>query len=71
MKTKSEEVAAIRSKADEELEKLVAQGVKVRPKDAWKKTIGTHKNDPYFESAVRLGAEWRRQQTWEKENADS
>ena len=34
MKTKSEEVAAIRSKADEELEKLAAQGVKVRPKDA-------------------------------------
>ena len=68
---KSEEVAAIRSKADEELEKLVVQGVKVRPTEAWKKTIGAHKNDPYFESAVRLGAEWRRRQTWEKENAAS
>ena len=45
---------------DPQMAKLAAMGVKVRPKYAWMKTFGRYKeDDPYHESAVRLGAEWR------------
>ena len=45
---------------DPQMAKLAAMGVKVRPKYAWMKTFGRYKeDDPYYESAVRLGAEWR------------
>lgn len=59
----------------ERLEKKVAElsarpnGVK-RKKD-WRRTIGAFKNDPDFENAVRLGREYREQQTYEKEIAGS
>ena len=58
-----------------ELEKQVAE-LKVRlissngTKD-WRRTIGIFQNDPDFEEAVRLGREYREQQTYEKEIAGS
>lgn len=59
----------------EQLEKRVAQlseGVvpSNRKKD-WRRTIGIFQNDPDFEEAVRLGREYREQQTYEKEIAGS
>jgi hypothetical protein len=57
------------------LEKKVAElsaGV-LRPKRSkdWRRTIGVFHNDPEFEEAVRLGREYREQQTYEKEIAGS
>ncbi|MDP1592277.1 MAG: hypothetical protein Q8M07_31235 [Prosthecobacter sp.] len=40
-------------------EKLRLQGMKVKPKDAWMKSFGRAREDKHFESAMRLGAEWR------------
>ena len=59
----------------EELEKKVAelsacQTHPARKKD-WRRTIGIFKDDPDFEEAVRLGREYRQQQTYEKEIAGS
>jgi hypothetical protein len=31
-------------------------------KDAWKRTIGAFKNDPFYDDMVRLGRAWRRRQ---------
>ena len=44
---------------DAAMKKLAATGVKVRPKSDYLKTFGRAKDDPCFESAARLGAEWR------------
>ena len=51
----------------EELEKTVAEltdkaGIPTRPKNPWR-TFGVFKDDPAFEEAVRLGREYREQQT--------
>jgi len=57
----------------EQLEKLVAQigsGSAGRAKDPWR-TYGVFKDDPEFEEAVRLGREYREQQTYDKEIAGS
>lgn len=59
----------------EALEKKVAEltgkpGLAVRKKDPWR-TYGAFKGDPDFEEAVRLGREYRGQQTYEKEIAGS
>lgn len=37
-----------------------------RKKNPWR-TFGVFQNDPGFEEAVRLGQEYRREQTFEKE----
>ena len=34
-------------------------GLAVKPFDAWKKTVGWAMDDPIYEEAMRLGAEWR------------
>lgn len=57
----------------QELEKKVAElSVKTtnspRQKNPWR-TFGIFQNDPDFEEAVRLGREYREQQTYEKEIA--
>ena len=58
----------------EELEKKVAE-LTARLTDPgskdWRRTIGIFQNDPEFEEAVRLGQEYRKQQTYEKEIAGS
>ena len=59
----------------EELEKKVAElsgkaGSPSGKKNPWH-TYGVFKDDPDFEEAVRLGREYREQQTYEKEIAGS
>ena len=59
----------------EDLEKKVAElssspSPAVRKKDPWR-TYGAFKDDPDFEEAVRLGREYREQQTYDKEIAGS
>ena len=60
----------------EALEKQVAemrqQLAEMKP-DAknWEHSIGIFENDPVFESAMKLGREWREAQTYEKEIAGS
>jgi hypothetical protein len=59
----------------EELERKVAE-LSERPissnrRKDWRRTIGIFHNDPDFEEAVRLGREYREQQTYEKEIAGS
>lgn len=59
----------------EKLEKMVAklsvQPIKSNRKKDWRRTIGLFRNDPDFEEAVRLGREYREQQTYQKEIARS
>ena len=60
----------------EELEKKVAElsaevlGLQPRKKD-WRRTAGTLEDDETTRSAERLGREYRKQQTYEKEIAGS
>jgi hypothetical protein len=59
----------------EELEKKVAElsskpDPAARRKDPWR-TFGIFKDDPDFQEAVRLGREYREQQTYDKEIAGS
>ncbi len=43
-----------------------------RAQKDWTRSAGIFaEDDPHFESAVRLGREWREQQTYEKEIAGS
>lgn len=42
-----------------------------KPKDGWMKSFGAFKDDPDYESAMKLGREWREAQTYEKEIAGS
>jgi len=58
-----------------ELEKKVAElsggaPIPARKKDP-RRTFGIFQNDPEFEEAVRLGREYRQQQTYDKEIAGS
>ena len=39
------------------------------PAKDWTRSTGAFANDPYHESAVQLGREWREAQTYEKEIA--
>jgi len=59
----------------EELERQVAElsgkpSLSVRKKDPWR-TFGIFKDDLDFQEAVRLGREYREQQTYDKEIAGS
>ena len=59
----------------EELKKKVAElsgkrDPAVRKQDPWR-TFGIFKDDPDFQEAVRLGREYREQQTYDKEIAGS
>ena len=40
-------------------EELRGKGFHVPPRDAWMKNIGWAKDDPVYDEAMRLGAEWR------------
>jgi hypothetical protein len=58
-----------------ELEKKVAELTShptppAKKKD-WRRTVGAFKDDPDFDEAIRLGREYREQQTYEKEIAGS
>ena len=59
----------------EELERKVAElsgkpALPARKKDPWR-TFAIFQNDPDFEEAVRLGREYRENQTYQKEIAGS
>ena len=51
--------AAKTAELDPELAKLAAMGVKVKPKYAWKESVGWAKDCPAYDEAMRLGADWR------------
>jgi hypothetical protein len=56
---------------EKKVEELSAQPAQsARKKDPWR-TFGIFKSDPDFEEAVRLGREYREQQTYDKEIAGS
>ena len=60
----------------EQLEKRVAELTDAleqarKPKQGWEKSFGAFKDDPHYESAMKLGREWREAQTYEKEIAGS
>ena len=60
----------------EQLEKQVAElggelAESRKSRNGWEKSFAAFKDDPDFESAVRLGREWREAQTYEKEIAGS
>lgn len=57
----------------EELERKVAEltAAAATPKKDWRRSIGIFANDPDFDEAMRLGREYREQQTYEKEIAGS
>jgi len=42
-----------------------------KPKKDWERSFGAFKDDPDYESAMKLGREWREAQTYEKEIAGS
>jgi hypothetical protein len=50
-----------KSEYDAVAKKLRAMGVHVPPRNAYLKTFGLAKNDPTFDEATDLGAEWRAQ----------
>lgn len=57
----------------EQLEKKVAElsagPIRSNRKKNWRRAIGVFESDPDFEEAVRLGREYREQQTYEREIA--
>jgi len=65
--TLEKRVAELETKVAE----LSAQPIRSNRKKDWRRTIGIFRNDPDFEQAVRLGLEYREQQTYAKEIAGS
>ena len=56
---------------EKEVAKLRGQLAELKPREKdWTRSIGIFANDPVFESAMKLGREWREAQTYEKEIAD-
>jgi hypothetical protein len=65
-------VQKAQSGVDEELRKLAAKGIDVKPPFAWQKSFGSAKDDPLFEEALRMGQQYRRTGKIEgDDNADS
>jgi len=56
---------------EKKLAELSSQPIRSNRKKDWRQTIGIFRNDPDFEEAVRLGREYREQQTYENEIAGS
>jgi len=57
--------------AAEKVAELAAQSTRSDRKKDWRRSIGVFRKDPDFEEAVRLGREYRDQQTYQKEIAGS
>ena len=63
-------MAATRNKqahAEEDKPPTPAKKTPPPAKTDWKRWIGWAKDDPTYEEALRIGAEYRRGLTWEKE----
>jgi hypothetical protein len=58
-------------KLEKKVAELSAQPTRSNRKKDWRRTIGMFRHDPEFEEAVRLGREYREQQTYAKEIAGS
>jgi hypothetical protein len=56
---------------EKKLAELSSQPIRSNRKKDWRHTIGIFRNDPDFEEAVRIGREYREQQTYENEIAGS
>ena len=56
---------------EKQLAELKARLISSNGTKDWRRTVGIFQNDPDFEEAVRLGREYREQQTYEKEIAGS
>jgi hypothetical protein len=56
---------------EKKVAKLSSQPIQSNRKKDWRHTIGIFRNDPDFEEAVRIGREYREQQTYENEIAGS
>lgn len=56
---------------EKRVDELSARIVATPGQKDWRRTIGIFQDDPDFEEAVRLGREYRQQQTYEKELAGS
>jgi hypothetical protein len=65
--TLEERVAELERKVAE----LTSQPTSLPKNKDWRRTVGAFKDDPHFDEAVRLGREYREQQTYEKEIAGS
>ena len=52
---------------EKEVAELRAQLAEMKPD--WRRSIGAFANDPVYDSAMKLGREWREAQTYEKEIA--
>ena len=59
MSTSAQESLAAAESEAVLFEKLRLQGVTVKPKNAWKQSIGWAKHSAEHQEAMRLGAEWR------------
>jgi hypothetical protein len=59
MKTSQTDVVTLEQREEALYEKLRLQGMVVKPKNAWRQSLGRAKGDAHFESAMRLGAQWR------------
>ena len=59
MTSSTQDALAAKEREAAFFEKLRLQGMKVKPKNAWMKSFGRARNDPHFEQAMKLGAEWR------------
>lgn len=58
-------------KLEKKVAELSAQPFRSNRKKDWRRTIGMFRKDPDFEEAVRLGREYREEQTYAKEIAGS
>lgn len=63
--------ALVLEKLEQQIAELSARVIGAARKKDWRRTVGIFQNDPDFEEAVRLGREYREQQTYEREIAGS
>ena len=57
---------------EQKLAELTAQVLELRPRQKdWRRTVGSMEDDEVTREAERLGREYRKQQTYEKELAGS
>lgn len=56
---------------EQQVAELMSEGRTSPLKKDWRRAIGAFADDPTFDEAERLGREYRKQQTYEKEIAGS
>jgi hypothetical protein len=71
VRTMSQELEKRVADLEKKVAEMSAEPTRLVRKKDWRRTFGIFKDDPDFEEAVRLGREYREQQTYEKEIAGS